>query len=55
MGDPPIMAVHAYPASEATSDVAAVAPMAGAPARPQRVSGCTAANPCAVITPAARR
>lgn len=54
MGDPPLVVAHAYPANIATSDVAAVAPMAGTPARPQRAPACTAANPCAVTTPAAR-
>jgi hypothetical protein len=54
MADPPIVAVHPYPASEATADVAAVAPAAATQARPQRTAACTAINPCAATTPAAR-
>lgn len=52
--DPPKTVAHAYPASEATADVAAVAPAAGAPAKPQHVSACTALSPCAAVAPAAR-
>lgn len=54
MADPPQVAVHVYPASEATSDVAAVAPAAGTSAKPQHLAACTAINPCAAPTPAAR-
>ena len=53
--DPPRTVAHVYPATEATSDVAAVTPAAGAvAARPQHVTGCSPLNPCAVSTPAAR-
>jgi hypothetical protein len=54
MGDPPTVAVHVYPSGEATSDVAAVAPAVDKLVRPQRLTVCTNANPCAITTPAAR-
>jgi hypothetical protein len=52
--DPAPKPVHAFPASIATEDVAAVAPAADAAPKPQRTTPCTALSPCALVTPAAR-
>jgi len=49
MPDPSPIAAHVFKASQATADVAAVTP-----ARPQPTAACSARNPCAVSTPAAR-
>jgi hypothetical protein len=63
--DPPLTVAHAYPASEATADVAAVSPAANLATqtgtdRPRNAKAqahgtvCTALNPCAAVSPASR-
>jgi len=65
LSDPPLKPEHVFAAAVATEDVATVAPAVGEvkpdDAKPVRTSknakptsGCTALNPCAVPTPAAR-
>ena len=64
LADPSPRPEHAFPPSLATSDVAAVSPAAADPAPAAakaqiskgaaRSTACTAVNPCAVASPAAR-
>ena len=51
--DPPPTVAHPHRASEATADVAAVAPAATTITPLQHPAACTTLNPCAAVSPAA--